>query len=151
MANVMQIRFDKNSMRLLEQRLMETTTGVQAAATLELLKVAEEILTWSDQIVPVDTGALRNSKYISEPVKDEVEDTVSVDYGYGGVADTWNADSNEMASSYMVAVHEDLLARHAPGKMAKYLEIPTTQSKKYMLSSLKVGLSKFFRTVGANK
>lgn len=61
----------------------------------------------SQKIVPIDTGALKNSARTT--TKGEgFKTTVTVSY----------------ATAYAIYVHEDLEAKHAPGKSAKYLEIP---------------------------
>jgi len=59
----------------------------------------------SQKIVPVDTGALRNSAFTRKEGKGSK--TVGI-VGY--------------TMDYAIYVHEDLDAQHAPGKTAKYLE-----------------------------
>lgn len=61
----------------------------------------------SQLLVPIDTSALKNSAY-SRSWGQTSTTPASVTVGY--------------TMSYAVYVHEDLEARHAPGKTAKYLE-----------------------------
>lgn len=65
----------------------------------------------SQGLVPVDTGELRASGRLHEP---EVRGgSVSVELSYGGPG-----------TEYAERQHEDLSIRHAPGKSAKFLEVP---------------------------
>jgi len=66
----------------------------------------------SQDVVPIDTGALRNSAFTrksGEGLSTEIR------VGY--------------TQNYAIFVHEDLEARHAPGKIAKYLERPARENK----------------------
>jgi len=85
-------------------------------------EVAAELYAWandpvfneSQDIVPVDTGALMNSGNVSLP--DPAADPISVTIGYGNVA-----------VDYALAVHENLNAHvkwTRPGSGPKYLERP---------------------------
>jgi hypothetical protein len=76
-----------------------------------LYNEALQIFAESQQIVPVDTGTLRNTGVV-EPPKDG---TVLI--GYGGPA-----------TPYALTVHEDLEAGHKEGKTAKFLERPFTSA-----------------------
>jgi len=77
--------------------------AIYAEAALALLE--------SKELVPVDTSALKQSGNL-KPLRVEGK-AVEVVIGYGGVA-----------APYAVEVHENLEARHKPGKSAKFLEIP---------------------------
>ena len=70
----------------------------------------------SQLIVPVDTGALRASAYTKMTGKGWKTNVV---VGY--------------RQFYAIFVHEDLQARHRPGKQAKYLEEPARIFKQQML------------------
>lgn len=71
--------------------------------------------------VPYETGTLAQSQFW------EVTGSYKVGWdaviGYGGNGDPINPTTGKPASSYMVAVHEDLDALHIIGK-AKFLEDP---------------------------
>lgn len=64
----------------------------------------------SQKIVPVDTGTLINTAFTRADGRGE---NTSVVVGY--------------KSNYAIYVHENLTARHAPGKEAKYLEKPARE------------------------
>jgi len=70
----------------------------------------------SQLIVPIDTGVLRNSAF-----------TRARGFGFK------TAVGVGYTTDYAIYVHEDLSARHAPGKVAKYLEIPVRTKQKEIL------------------
>lgn len=70
----------------------------------------------SQQIVPVDTGALKNSAFTRKVGTGKKTDVV---VGY--------------TQSYAIYVHENLNARHAKGKTAKFLERPARLYRKQMV------------------
>lgn len=86
----------------------------QKALTQALFMEANEVLNASKRIVPVDTGALKNSGRVEQP-KITPRD-VSVEITYGGAA-----------APYALYVHEDPDASHAPGKTFKFLEKPARE------------------------
>ena len=75
-------------------------------------------LTESKRRVPVDTGILRASGHVQEPVWSGK--SISVTLAYGGDAE-----------GYAVVVHEDLDAFHPHGS-AKYLESVLKESQPHM-------------------
>lgn len=97
--------------------------GEKAAAALGngLYREAAGILAASRPLVPVDTGALRASGYVTEPVQEG--NLLVVEVGYGGTASKINPKTGEPSGKYALMVHENLEAFHKVG-MAKYLEIP---------------------------
>lgn len=87
-------------------------------ATVEACRIiSEESLAQ----VPYETGTLARSQFweVTGYYKTGFEGTI----GYGGNGDPINPVTGKPASSYMVAVHEDLDALHIIGK-AKFLEDP---------------------------
>ena len=82
-----------------------TRQGVEAGAQLVSRK--------SDEVVPIDTGSLRGSR--------EVHSGETA--GEPWAAIVYNAD-------YALYVHEDLEARHLPGRQAKYLEAPLRRNQR---------------------
>lgn len=70
-------------------------------------------------VTPVDTGALRDSGLVDEPVS--TVSGVKVTLGFGGVA-----------APYAIYVHEDLEARHSPGTGAKFVERPLHEAEPHM-------------------
>lgn len=75
------------------------------------------LLRESMQIVPIDTSALKNSGPMVTRAEGSGFGTIMV-VGYG--------------QDYAIYVHEDLLALHAPGKQAKFLEQPAREGRPTM-------------------
>lgn len=97
------------------QRLLIRGGAEAAKATgRALYEEGQEAFAESQRIVPRDTGALAGSGHIYPPHLENGD--IVVELGYGGPA-----------APYALYVHEDLQARHDPGKQAKYLETPVTQ------------------------
>lgn len=85
--------------------------AADAVIAKAMYKEATTVLNESKKIVPVDTGALKNSGRVELP-KIGIG-SIDVEITYGGTA-----------AKYAWYVHEDPEATHAPGKTFKYLEIP---------------------------
>lgn len=79
-----------------------------------LYREANDVFDRSQDICPIDTGALRSSGVVNQP---EVEgDDVFVLIQYGGAA-----------APYAVIQHENLEYYHEPPTQAKYLEAPLVE------------------------
>ena len=76
----------------------------------------------SQEIVPVKTGALKESGYL-ESVGSQVE----IGYGRGGDPE------------YAPIVHEDLEAHHAPPTQAKFLQQPLEQNEAQIQNDIATG------------
>lgn len=83
------------------------------------------IMIQSAEECPRDTWTLVASGYIKRPRY--FSDRVIVDLGYGGSEDKKNPKSGQMASEYMVEVHEDLTKTHPVGN-AKFFENPVRRN-----------------------
>ncbi|WP_424861395.1 hypothetical protein [Streptomyces sp. MMS24-I29] len=79
------------------------TGAIREAAARGLLLGAEHVLAASRQRVPINEGTLEQSGATSV---DEQQMTAAVSYD----------------TPYARRVHEDMTARHAPGRTAKFLE-----------------------------
>lgn len=86
-----------------------------------LVQACNDILDESLKQVPVDTSTLMLSAFWE--VNGHYKTGWDAIVGYGGNGDPVNPKTGKPASSYMLAVHEDLNARHPMGK-AKFLEDP---------------------------
>lgn len=85
-----------------------------------LFEEANELMAASKRQVPVDTGTLRGSGMVEDPVKQSKSYRVRLGYGYG---EEKNPKSGQIAAGYAIYVHENLKAKHKVGK-AKFLEDP---------------------------
>ena len=85
----------------------------------------QKVLADSLPLVPVDTGTLRASGYVTEPKREG--DQVTIEIGFGGPAAKINPVSGESSDSYAIFVHENLEAHHPVGQ-AKFLEQPLNQA-----------------------
>jgi len=81
----------------------------------QLYQLANEIMTASKDVVPVDTGALRASGQVGLP--EVTGDQVSVTLGYG-----------DTAATYAIPVHERADLYHKPPTGWKFLERPTIEA-----------------------
>ena len=96
---------------------MERLTPATVVAAL--YGIAEEIMTESKEIVPVDTGNLKSTGHVQRP---ELHGRVAeVTLGYGGTA----ANGEEVGYAWWV--HETLEAHHKEPSKAKYLEDPINE------------------------
>lgn len=86
-----------------------------------LVQACNDILDESLKQVPVDTSTLMLSAFWE--VNGHYKTGWDAIVGYGGNGDPVNPKTGKPASSYMLAVHEDLNAHHPMGK-AKFLEDP---------------------------
>jgi hypothetical protein len=84
---------------------------VRESFNMALYEEASVVFARSQMLVPVDTGVLRSSGYVS-PVRHTDNKTSFVEISYGGPA-----------SAYAMIVHEGF-ARHAEPTQRKYLEQP---------------------------
>lgn len=102
--------------------------GDHAVADLgaELYAEATGIVEQAKGLVPVDTGTLRSSGYVSEP--ERIGDKVRVEMGFGGAA-----------APYAVIVHEDLDAFHKVGE-ALFLGQPFAWAQTGMADRIAAGL-----------
>lgn len=123
----MGLKFDKSSLRTLEANLQKFSRSALEGGAKGLSEHAKDVMNKSQAEVPAVTGTLKGSNFIEVPSVNENTKEVSIKLGYGGPADTMNPVTGEMASQYMIAVHEVLHARHPTGK-AKFLEDPVMNS-----------------------
>lgn len=94
--------------RAIEQWPKDVVGAVVAAVVDEMVGV----MAVSKELCPVETGALRDSGAVSEPVVDGTGAFVILSYGGNG------------SVPYALIQHENLAYLHAAGKEAKFLERP---------------------------
>lgn len=116
-----------NGLEQMRAKLKQIAKSTPEKVASALYKEAQIEMTESKRRVPVDTGVLRASGFVAEPVYEGTQ--ISVALNYGGAAE-----------SYAIIVHEDLHAFHKIGQ-AKYLESVLNESRPYMAARLQARLN----------
>lgn len=119
--------FEKGSLNNFKRRCDITISKVGTGSRKALVAACDEILGESMAQVPLDTSTLMMSAFWE--VTGHWRTGWQADIGYGGNGDPVNPKTGKPASSYMMAVHEDLTAVHPIGK-AKFLEDPVREYAK---------------------
>lgn len=104
--------------RDMNKRLEASIRKVERGTKKATIAACQEIEKISLKKVPRSTNTLADS-FFYEIHGSYKNFTASI--GYGGPKDKRNPKTGQMASSYMLAVHEDLDARHPVGE-AKFFE-----------------------------
>ena len=97
----------------LKQRLNKMPMVIKFGAARALYQFALEIMAEAKEIVPVDTGALKDSGTVELATVEEKFVKCNLHFG-----------STEPSSKYAIYVHENLEAHHPSGGQAKFLEKP---------------------------
>lgn len=119
--------FTISGLKPLTARLNAAASGTPKAMAAALYLTAEQVMSLSRPLVPVDTGVLRGSGFVNFPTVTPVG--ASVEFGYGGAA-----------SAYAIVQHERLDYHHTVGQ-AKYLQEPLEKAAGPLLrGNLKVTL-----------
>lgn len=121
MARVVKIEGVRGILRNLRKSKAKSARGLERGLTRAGLFLQRK----SQEVVPIDTGALKGSAFTR---KENSGLDTEVIVGY--------------TQDYAIFVHEDLEARHAPGKIAKFLETPARQNNAELLSIIKSELGK---------
>lgn len=122
--------------------------GRNAALALSqaLYEEAENLMTRSKRLVPVDTGNLRASGHVRPPVRQG--GALVVVLGYGGPAGSGNQGAtNSREVGYAVYVHENTQAQHTTGQ-AKFLEQPVLEAQRTLGRTLAERGAKVLRERG---
>jgi len=104
------ISMDIKGINKIQSQMKRYGEIAEAALTKSLKEEANGILIQSKELVPVATGALRDSGKVTGPIGN----VISIKFGGGNV-------------NYAAAVHEIIDAWHTNG-MAKFLEIPARKA-----------------------
>lgn len=113
--------------KTVQSKLTSTMTKVDRGTRKATVAAAQEILKDSLSQVPMDTTTLAKSAYFKTMGNSKTG--FSAEIGYGGNKNPMNPKTGQLASEYMIVVHEDLSARHPTGK-AKFLEDPVRAYQK---------------------
>lgn len=113
--------FDKKSLDDFNSQCNIAISKLGNGSRKALVAACNEIMDESMAQVPVDTTTLMLSAFWE--VTGDYKTGWNAVLGYGGNGDPVNPKTGKPASSYALAVHEDLNAHHSIGK-AKFLEDP---------------------------
>lgn len=139
MKGFAEFTFNKKELSLFDARCQMAIRNLGTGTKKATIAASEEILRNSKEQVPRLTDTLISSAFYEVRRRSDTSAKVwayEAIVGYGGNGDPINPKTGKPASSYMVAVHEDLAAIHVVGK-AKFLEDPVREYAQ----------SKFKRTV----
>lgn len=108
-----------------DQKLMNALKGMEDklphAVAMAIYEEASKIFIESQLLVPIDTGALRGSGFVTLPEITSISSKVAIQYGGA-------------AAPYALIVHERINAMsgnpifHRPPTQAKYLSIPVERA-----------------------
>lgn len=129
MRGFAEFKFEKKELEAFEATCEFAIRNVGRGTKKATEAAAREIMRNSLDQVPRMTWALMASAYWEVRRRSDTSvNTWSYEaiLGYGGNGDPVNPITGRRASSYMVAVHEDLKAHHPHGK-AKFLEDPVRE------------------------
>lgn len=124
MRTTFSFSFDKASLKEFNAQCNVAISKVGNGSRKALVAACNEILGESMAQVPLDTSTLMMSAFWE--VSGHWKTGWNAIVGYGGNGDPINPKTGKPASSYMMAVHEDLTAVHPIGK-AKFLEDPVKE------------------------
>jgi len=110
-----------------------------------LKQEAEIIMTQSKREVPVDTGALKNSGFVSEPTQSG--QNISIKLGYGGTSTKVNPKTGEVTTVYAIYVHENTAWHHRVGK-AKFLEDPIMRAREKLMNRIAYRVKRLLESGG---
>ena len=111
--------FQIDGLQLMRGRLEAAARNLPQNVGKALYQFGEEVMAVSKERVPLDTGALMNSGYVSLPVQEG--NTIVVELGYGGPS-----------VDYALEVHENMNPHvhwKRPGSGPKYLSGPMQEKQ----------------------
>lgn len=124
MRGVFNFSFTDKALRDFDAQCNVAISKLGNGSRKALMAACEEILGESMAQVPQDTSTLLLSAFWE--INGHWKTGWDAIIGYGGNGDPVNPKTGKPASSYMLAVHEDLSAVHPIGK-AKFLEDPVRE------------------------
>lgn len=123
------VQYMRGQAKVMADKLNDIIDGVKDATPEAIMHALKEskIPERSQELVPVDTGALKKSFFMSA---DKRVGGVVVYIGYGRYGQPW----------YAALVHENMFFRHAKGKSAKFLEIAINENSDRFRSELRYAM-----------
>ena len=135
MAQDFQIKIDPQSLKNLQKVKDQLYLSVNREVENGINKVMKEVFDKSQELVPVKTGALRESGHLTyKTAPSGTSSEAEITYGDDEV-------------DYAIFVHENLQSWHEAPTQAKYLETPMAQAgpifKAEIQNGIRMALSKF--------
>lgn len=146
------IKWNKEDINTVVNNFKSIGMSIQSGSRVFLSEIAENIMAESKAEVPVDTGTLKSSAYITAPMT-APDGSIVVKMGYGGLNDKLNPKPDKytgklkMASEYALAEHE-IKYHHSIGKW-KFLEDPLRRQTRQFASLLAVKIKALLQRGGS--
>ena len=122
--------FEVTGIAELQQRLQALAAEVTPLMAIALQQQGESIWEASQALVPVDTGALRESGTVSDAAISGLVASVEISYGVPGTGFA------RTPSEYAIKVHEDTTMRHPRGGQSHFLSQPFFAATQDLLEEL---------------
>ena len=122
--------FEVTGIAELQQRLQALAAEVTPLMAIALQQQGESIWEASQALVPVDTGALRESGTVSDAAISGLVASVEISYGGPGTGFA------RTPSEYAIKVHEDTTMRHPRGGQSHFLSQPFFAATQDLLEEL---------------
>lgn len=116
----------KQQMDAIVENFKQWTNHIDEQSANVLEDALEPTFEWSQEIVPVLTGELKESGYL-ETRSFRGRARVEIGYGRGGLPD------------YAIVVHEDLEAHHEEPTQAKFLQMPLEADEANIMERIRQG------------
>lgn len=118
------LQIDIQGLDQVQDRLRTVLAQIGQAAPRALFEEGSRIMNLSHDLVPIDTGLLRSTGYVAQPVLDGQGATVELSYGARGMA------------PYAPIIEFDTAMNHPRGGQALYLSEPFFAAPAHMLERL---------------
>lgn len=108
-------------------RGQQAKAAMRRGAARGLKAMADDVYERSQSLIPEAPGDVRGSGYMKKTGRVEVDERelrAMVSYD----SPPRRADGRSQSRSVIVFIHEDMNAKHAEGKQAKFLEVPLSEA-----------------------
>jgi hypothetical protein len=119
------LRANVRGIKRIARKPQQTEDKVIGALGKALFAEGKEVIEEAAKQVPVDTGALLRSRFVTPPIKKKDEVKVVCGFGTDSVV---NPKTGQPTKDYAIYVHERLDVKHPVGK-AKFLEDPLNEAR----------------------
>lgn len=128
------VNISQATINTLKRNLVEAEKELKLSTASGCREFVETVMAESLEEVPVETGALAESQFITETTTEDGEPLIEFGYGVDNVQ--YNPRSKVTTDEYMVRQHEDMALNHPNGGKAKFLEDPITRNSRNLIQVL---------------